>query len=56
MRQLRNAYKILLRKPKEKPPFGCPKIKWDDNIKMDVNKIGYRHVSLIQLPQERICL
>jgi hypothetical protein len=33
MRKMRNAYKILVRKPEGKKPFGRSRNKWEDNIK-----------------------
>jgi hypothetical protein len=32
MGEIRNAYKILVRKPEGKSPLGRPKHKWEDNI------------------------
>jgi hypothetical protein len=37
----RNAYKILVGKPKEKRPLGGPRCRWVDNMKMDLRKIGW---------------
>jgi hypothetical protein len=33
-------YKTLIRKPDRKRPFGRPRCKWEDNMKMDLKKIG----------------
>jgi hypothetical protein len=30
----RNAYRILVGKPEEKTPLGRPRRRWEDNIKM----------------------
>jgi hypothetical protein len=35
---MRNAYKPLFGKPEGKIPFGRPRRRWDENIKMDVRK------------------
>jgi hypothetical protein len=35
MKEMRNTYKILARKPKRKRSFG----KWDDNIKENLTEI-----------------
>jgi hypothetical protein len=32
----RNAYRILMGKPKGKIPLGKPRCRWVDNIKMDL--------------------
>jgi hypothetical protein len=34
----RNAYGILVGKPKGKRPLGRPRCKWVDNIKMDLRE------------------
>jgi len=34
--QMRNAYKILVRKRKVKRPDGKPRGRWEDNIQMDL--------------------
>jgi hypothetical protein len=41
MGEIRNAYKIMVRKPKgKKRPFGRPRRRWDDNIIMDLKGKG----------------
>jgi hypothetical protein len=40
MREMRNAYHILVGKPKEKRSLGIPRRRWEGNIRMD---IGYRN-------------
>jgi len=37
---MRNAYKILARKPQGKRSVGKPKRRWEDDIRMDLNEIG----------------
>jgi hypothetical protein len=36
MVEMRNAYKILVRKPERKRPLGRSRHMWEDNIKMDL--------------------
>jgi hypothetical protein len=36
MREKRNTYRILVRKPERKRPLGRPRCRWEDNIKMDL--------------------
>ena len=35
-----SAFKILTGKPSGKRPFGRPKRRWEDNIRMDLEEIG----------------
>jgi hypothetical protein len=35
MYDMRNAYTVLVGKPKGMRPLGRPKFRWDDNTKMD---------------------
>jgi hypothetical protein len=41
MGDMRNAYKILVAKPKGKGPLGRPRRWWEDNIKIDLGEIGF---------------
>jgi hypothetical protein len=38
---VRNAYNILVGKPEEKTPIGRPRRRWEDNIRVDLNVIGW---------------
>jgi hypothetical protein len=40
MEEKRNAYRILVGKPKGKRPLGRPRCRWVDNIKIDLREIG----------------
>jgi hypothetical protein len=51
--EMRNTYKILVRKPKGKRQRGRPRRKGEDNIKMDLREIGWEIVDLITLAQDR---
>ena len=35
-----NAFKILTGKPTGKKPLGRPRLRWEDNIRMDLKKMG----------------
>jgi hypothetical protein len=37
---MRNAYKVLIRKPEGKRPLGRPRHIWEDNIRMDLKQDG----------------
>jgi hypothetical protein len=38
MREMKNSYKFLVRKPKENIPLGKARRKWDINIMLDLGK------------------
>jgi len=40
MGEMRNAYKILVRKLEGKRPLRRPRYRWEDNIRMDLREIG----------------
>jgi hypothetical protein len=52
MGQMRNAYKILVRKPERKRPCGRPRHRWED-IRMDLRELGSEGVDCIHLAQDR---
>jgi hypothetical protein len=41
MGEKKNAYNILVGKSEGKRPLGRPRLKWVDNIKMDLREIGW---------------
>ena len=47
------AYRVLVRKPEGKRPFGKPRHRWEDNIKMDLQEWGWRGMGWIELAQDR---
>jgi hypothetical protein len=49
----RNAYKILAGKPEGKIPFGRPRRRRGDNIRIDLTKIRSEIVDWIHLAQDR---
>ena len=40
MEESRGEFKILTGKPTGKIPSGRPRLRWDDNIRMDLKEIG----------------
>jgi hypothetical protein len=49
----RNAYRILMGKPEGKRPVGRPRCRWEDNVKMDLRKIGWGRMDWIILAQDK---
>jgi hypothetical protein len=51
----RKVYKVLVGKFKGKRPFGRPKCRWEDGLRMDLGEIGWGFgvVEWIQLAQDR---
>ena len=35
------AYRVLVKKPKGRRPLGRPKCRWENNSKMDLQKVGW---------------
>jgi hypothetical protein len=54
MREDRNVYKVLVRKPEGKRPLGRPRCRWENWIRMDLRKTGLGgEIEWIQLAQDR---
>jgi hypothetical protein len=49
----RNAYRILVGKPEGKSQLRRPKLRWVDNIKMDLGEILLDGMDWIELAQDR---
>jgi len=41
MGKRRSIYRVLVGKPEGKRPLGRPRHRWEDNIKMDLQEVGY---------------
>ena len=44
-----DLYKVLVGKPEGKRPLGRPRLRWEDNIKMDLQEVGYGDIDWIKL-------
>ena len=44
---------VLVGKPEGKRPLGRPRRRWEDNIKMDLQEMGYGGMDWIDLAQDR---
>jgi hypothetical protein len=53
MGEVRGVYRVLVGKPEGKRHLGRPRRRWEDNIKMDLQKVGYGGMELIELAQDR---
>jgi hypothetical protein len=49
----RGVYRVLVGKPEEKRPLGKPRRRWEDNIKMDLQKVGWVREDWMELAQDR---
>jgi hypothetical protein len=45
----RGAYRILVGRPEGRRPLGRPRRGWEDNIKMDLQKVGREGVDWIDM-------
>jgi hypothetical protein len=50
---MRNPYTILVGKPEVKRPLRRPRHRWEDNIRMNLRKIGWEGMDWVYLPQDR---
>jgi hypothetical protein len=53
MGKRRGAYRGLVGKPEGKSPFGRPRHRWEDSIKMDLQEVGWGNIYWIDLAQDR---
>jgi hypothetical protein len=50
----RGVYRVFVGRPEGKRPLGRARCRWEDNIKMDLRKIGIDGVNWIELAQDRV--
>ena len=50
----RNAYRVLVGKPRGMRPSGRPRRRWEDNIKMVLREVGFDAGDWIVLAQDRV--
>jgi len=53
MGQGRGVYGVLVGKPEGKRPFGRPRLRWEDNIKMNLQEVGGGCGDWMELVQDR---
>jgi hypothetical protein len=49
----RGVHRVLVGKPEGKRPLGRPRHIWEDNIKMDLQKVGAGRGDWMELAQDR---
>jgi len=52
MGEKRYVYRFMVGKPEGKRPLGRPRCRWEDNIKMDLQEVGYGGMDWIELVQD----
>jgi hypothetical protein len=53
MGEKRDAYRILVGRPVGRRPLGRPRLRWENNIKMDLREVGWVGMNWIELAQDR---
>ena len=53
MGERRVIYRVLVGKPEGKRPLGRPRLRWEDNIMMDLQEVGFGGMDWIKLAQDR---
>ena len=53
MREMRGVNGILMGKPEGKRLLGRPRLRWEDNIKTDLQEVGFGGMDWIELAQDR---
>jgi hypothetical protein len=49
----RGVHRVLVGKPERKRPLERPRRRWEDNIKMDLQKVGGSRGDWMELAQDR---
>jgi hypothetical protein len=53
MEEGRGVYKDFVGKPQEKRPMGRPRLRWEDDFKVDLQEVGRGVMDWIELAQNR---
>jgi len=53
MVERRGVYRVFIGKPEGKKPLGRHKLRWESNIKMDLQEVGWGDMDWIDLAQDR---
>jgi hypothetical protein len=49
----KGAYRILVGRPEGRRPLGRPRCRWEDDIKMDLQEVGWGDMDWIDMAQDR---
>jgi hypothetical protein len=49
----RCVYRVLVGNPEGNRTLGRPRLRWEDNIRLDLQEVGYRGMDWIELAQDR---
>ena len=49
----RDVHRVLVGKPEGKRPLGRPRLRWEDNIKMNLQEVGWGCGDWMELAQDR---
>jgi len=53
MEEMRGVYRVLVGKPEGNKPLGRPRLRWENNIKMDLQEVGCGGMDWIELAEDR---
>jgi hypothetical protein len=53
MGEYRCVHRVLVGKPEKKRPLGRPRRRWEDNIKIELQKVGRGRGDWMELAQDR---
>jgi len=53
MGEERGLYRVLMGKPEGRRPLGTPRLRWVDNIRIDLQVVGCGYMDWIGLAQDR---
>jgi len=53
MGEKRGVFRLLVGKPEGKKPLGRPRLRWEDNIMMDLQEVGCGSMDWTELAQDR---
>jgi hypothetical protein len=54
MGERRGVYRVMVGTTEEKRPLGRPRLRWEDNIKMDIQEMGCGCMDWIEMIQDRV--